>query len=72
MSSSFGVHGIGRGVSHSLPSVFLLHSPMDTAIACEEFLLSELGFIDWAVFLAFYNNCANERFLSFPRLPYTP
>ena len=69
-SNSFRVHGIGRGVSYSLPWVFLLRSPVDTAIACRALLLSVLGFIDWAVFLAFCNNYANWEisvfsFLSF-------
>ena len=55
------------GVSYSLPSVFLLRSPVDTAIACGAFLLSELGFTDWAVFLAFYNSCANWEISRFFR-----
>ena len=66
-SNSFRVHGIGGGVSYSLPSVFLFRSSVDTAIACEALLLSVLGFTDWAVFLAFCNNCANWEISKFYR-----
>ena len=66
-SNSFGVHGIGGGVSYSLLSVFLLHSPVDTVIACRTFLLSELGFTDWAIFLAFCNNYVNWEISKFSR-----
>ena len=58
---------MGRGVSYSLPSVFLLRSPVDTAIACGAFLLSELGFKDRAVFLAFCNSYANWEISRFSR-----
>ena len=55
------------GVSYSLPSVFLLYSSVVTAIACKAFLLSELGFTDWAVFLAFCNSYANREISRFSR-----
>ena len=58
---------MGRGVSYSLPSVFLFRSPMDTAIACGAFLLFELGFMDWAIFLAFCNSYANWEISRFSR-----
>ena len=58
---------MGGGVSYSLPSVFLLRSPVDTAIACGAFLLSELGFTNWAVFLAFRNSYANWEISRFSR-----
>ena len=40
---------------------------MDTAIAYGVFLLFELGFMDWAVFLTFCNNCANWEISKFSR-----
>jgi len=58
-SSSFRVHGSGGKVSYSLLSDFHFHSPVDTAMAYGVFLLSELSLTDWAVFMAFCNNCAN-------------
>jgi len=49
-SSSFGVHGIGRGFSYSLPPDFLFFSLVDTAMACGVDLhslgLLELGLTD--------------------------
>ena len=56
------------GVLYSLSLVFLLRSPVDTAIACGAFLLSELGLRDWAVFLAFCNSCANWEISRFSRI----
>ena len=71
MSSSFGVHGNGEGVSYSLPFAFLFLSPADTAMAYEVDLRSlgllEFGLTDWAVFLAFCSNYANWEISKFSK-----
>jgi len=70
-SSSIGVHGIGGGLSYSLPFDFLFFLPVDTVMACGVDLrslgLSELGLTDWAVFLAFCNSYANCEISKFSR-----